>query len=89
MINNTIRDTLSNVCPEATIFDNPSFDNSIIGISVDDRIVYDFEKMIEELMTDDNIDYLEAQEFIEYNTIRALPYCENPPIIFYNLEDVG
>ena len=62
-------------------FTNPNFDKSIIGISTDDRIIYDYDNMVTELMKTDNISYEEAIEFIEYNTIRAIPYIDNAPII--------
>lgn len=69
---------------EIKYFTNPSYDNSIIGISYDDRVIYDFEKMVEDLMEQDNISYEEATEFIEYNTLRALAYIgPDAPIILY------
>ena len=42
--------------------------------------------MVEWLMKQDNMDETEAVEFIEYNTIRALPYVgDGAPIIMYKL----
>ena len=35
--------------------------------------MYDYEKMINELAEEDGISYEEAQEFIDYNTMRSLP----------------
>lgn len=66
---------------DIVLLENPRFENSIIGISSDDRAIYDLELMIQDLMAEDNISYEEALEFIEYNTIRALSYFENAPII--------
>lgn len=64
------------------VFSNPSFNNSIIGISCDGRVIYDFDLMIEDLMEEESIDFEDALEFIEYNTLRALPYMgDNAPII--------
>lgn len=37
----------------AVILENSSFDNSIIGVTLDDKLIYDYDKMIEELMEDD------------------------------------
>jgi hypothetical protein len=57
-----------------------------MGISEDNRAVYNYEKMIEYLMDNNNWSDNEAVEFIEYNTIRALPYMDNKaPIIMYPL----
>ena len=69
---------------DAIVFDNMSYDGSIIGVTTDDRVVYDYNKMIEELMQDEEWSYEDAVEWIEYNTIRALPYAgPNGPIIMY------
>lgn len=67
---------------ELKVFSNPSFNNSIIGISYDGRVIYDYDLMIEDLMKEEDLDYEDALEFIEYNTLRALPYMgDNAPII--------
>lgn len=69
------------------IFDNPKFPNSILGISYDNRVIYDMEQMITDLMGEDDISYIDALEFIEYNTLRIIPYMgENAPIILYTKE---
>lgn len=86
MINEELREELSHSYPEALLFDNPSYDNSIIGISHNGRIIYSFEKMIEEVCQEDNIEQDEAIDFISYNTERDIPYAgENAPIIMYDL----
>lgn len=72
---------------DAIIFDGMSFDGSIVGVTTDDRVVYDYDKMVEELMVDEGWSYEEAAEWINYNTIRSLPYAgENAPIIMYALQ---
>ena len=71
---------------DAILFDNMSYDGSIIGVTTDDRVVYDYNKMIEELMQDEEWSYEEAVEWIDYNTIRSLPYAgPGAPIIMYRL----
>lgn len=70
------------------LFENPSFDDSIIGVSNNHRIVYDYDKMVEEFACDNNCDYDEADEFIQYNTMRALPYeKDNAPIVIVAKKD--
>lgn len=71
---------------ESVVFDNPSFDTAIIGTTEDGRVVYSFEKMVEALMSDEEIPMTaeEAEDFICCNTLRSLPYIENAPIIVYN-----
>ena len=78
MIDEKFRESLDDYCLErdfsTILFENPAFDKSIVGITDDGRLVYDYEKMIDELAEDDKISHEEAQEFIDYNTIRVLPY---------------
>lgn len=71
---------------DAIVFDNMSYDGSIVGVTTDGRVVYDYDKMVEELMEDEQCSYEEAADWIDYNTIRALPCAgENGPIIMYPL----
>lgn len=64
------------------------FDDAIIGITNEDRVVYDFDKLVEALVMNENMKLDEAQEYIEYNVIRALPYMkEQAPIILYSLSE--
>ena len=83
-INMNIREIL----PEgAIILDNSAFDNSIIGVTLDGRLIYDYDKMIEELIEDDGMCFDEAMEWIDYNTIRALPYAgSGVPIIIQRVD---
>ena len=65
---------------------NYSYDDALIGVSEDGRAVYDFDKMVEWLMKEEGWSEEESVEWIEYNTIRALPYFgEGAPIIMYGL----
>ena len=78
-----IREVLSDMGYEdAVVFESPSYDDAIVGVS-DGRVVYDFNKMVECLVNDEDMSEEEAIEFIEYNTIRALPYIENAPIVMF------
>lgn len=85
------RDTLVELgFEDAIVFDNPSYDDAIIGTSHDDRVIYSFEKMVECLMKDDGMSYEEAVEFIEYNTLRAIPYFgPNAPIVLMNEDQIA
>lgn len=63
---------------------NFSYDDALIGVSHNGRAIYDYDKMIEWLMNTEGWDYIDAVEWIEFNTIRALPYMgEDAPIIMY------
>lgn len=64
------------------VLDDHAYDKSVVGITDDGRLVYDYNKMIEEFMEDEGCDEIEATEWLDYNTMRALPYFgENAPII--------
>ena len=65
---------------------NFSYDAALIGVTHDNRAVYDYEKMVEWLIKEEDFSYEEAAEWIDYNTLRALPYMgEDGPIIMYPL----
>ncbi len=84
-INEDVRLELSE---DAIVFDNPSFDNSIIGVTTDGQAVYDYDKMVGELMKDDGVSEQEAVDWIEYNTIRSIPYAgEMAPIIMFTFKE--
>lgn len=86
MIIPEIREQLARMEDDIVVFGNPSFDNSIIGIAFDNRVIYPYEKMIMELVEDDLIDPLDAEEFIQYNTLRTIPYMgDKAPIIEFEI----
>lgn len=63
-----------------------SYDDALIGVSEDGRAIYDFGLMVEWLMNKYDWSEIESIEWIEYNTIRALPYFgDKAPIIMYGL----
>ena len=63
-----------------------SYDDALIGVTEDNRAVYDYEKMVAWLMEAEGWTYEEAAEWVDYNTIRALPYMgEGAPIVMYPL----
>ena len=77
-------DVRENLPDGAIVFDSHSYDNSIIGVTFDGRAIYGYELMIQELMEDEGWEELDAIEWIEYNTIRALPYAgKNAPLVVY------
>ena len=71
---------------DVVILENYSYDDALVGVTEDGRAVYDFERMVRWLVETKGMDELEAVEWIEYNTIRALPYAgDRAPIIMYPL----
>lgn len=83
-INKSIRMELEE---DTIVFERPAFDNSIIAVTTDGRAVYDYNKMVVELMADDEISEQEAIDWIEYNSLRAIPYAgEMAPVVVFMLE---
>lgn len=74
---------------DSVVFESPDYEDAIIGWDENSgRIIYDYEKMVECLMNEDGMEYDEAAEFIDYNTVRACPYMgERAPIILKSIED--
>lgn len=71
---------------DVVVFESYSYDDALIGVSIDNRAVYNFDLMVEWLIKNEGFTCEDAVEWIEYNTIRALPYAgESAPIIFYPL----
>ena len=69
-----------------TVLESPDYDEAIVGVTNDDRVVYDYNQMAECLMKEDGMEYEEAVEFIDFNTVRALPYMPNSPVVVYPLD---
>lgn len=71
---------------DVVILDNYSYDDALIGVTEDRRAVYDFDRMVSWLMQREGWSRLEAIEWIEFNTIGALPYAgDQAPIIMYSI----
>ena len=82
----TNRDLLiHNGYEDITVFENPSFEGALVGVSSDDRAIYSYDKMVESAMQQEGWTEEEARDWIDYNTIRSLSYVENGPIILYSL----
>ncbi len=66
-----------------------SYDTALIGVSHDDRAIYDYDLMVEWLIREEGFTEEEAVEWIDYNTIRALPYmgADGPIILHRFLEE--
>lgn len=77
---------LDNGYEDVMILQNFSYDSALIGVTADNRAVYDFNLMIEYLMEEEGFTEIEAIEWVEYNTIRALSYMgSDAPIVMHRL----
>lgn len=87
-MNQKYRDALCDMGhDEAVVFDGPDFDEAIVGVTDESRVIYDYDKMVHCLRAFHNMTEEEAEDFIGYNTMRAIPYAgERAPIIMYPLD---
>jgi hypothetical protein len=85
----TAKETILNAEYENVILlANYSYDDALIGVTEDGRAVYDYDKMVAWLVETEGFTETDAIEWIDYNTIRALPYMgDKAPIIVYPLAE--
>ena len=77
---------LDNDLEGTSYFIDDDYETAILGYTADGNLVYSYEKMIEWLADNNNMDYLTAQEWIDYNVIRTVPYMgDKQPIIVFDL----
>jgi hypothetical protein len=85
-----IKETLCEIGLEnSVVFENPDYESAIVGFDYNsDRVIYDYDKMVEFLVTTYSMEPEEAVEFIDVNTIRSLSYMgEKGPIILKTIQD--
>lgn len=71
----TAKELIENATRGALVLEPQStFNHALVGVTSDGRLVYSEEKIILALQEQDGMDYEEALEFYEYNTVRALAY---------------
>ena len=73
---------------DTVIFDSPAYDDALLGVTPEGCAVYSYERMVAGLMTVDGMTEEEATEWIEYNTLRSLPYYEGAPIVMHELAEL-
>lgn len=67
---------------DAVVLEAPDYLSAIVGVSEDGRVIYSYHKMLQHLVLNDGMTYEEAAEFVDFNTLGALPYMgEKRPII--------
>ena len=64
------------------IFCNPDYTNALIGLTPTNQAVYEYELMLEWLITEEDMSLDDAIEFIDYNC--SFYYGDKYPVIWYN-----
>lgn len=72
---------------DTVVLESPSYVNAIIGISNDGRLIYHRERMVQYLRKQFGMTRTDAEEFIDFNTVGALPNMgDKAPIIMEELD---
>ena len=88
MVDEKLRKRLSeNGYEDSIVFDNPSFDNSIVGLTENGETVYDYDRMLAEYCRDNKCEIEDAIDWIDYNTIRTIPYITGIRPIIATLDE--
>lgn len=62
------------------------FDDAIVGVTEDYRLVYDYDKMVLCLMLHEDMDEDEAIEYLDHSVLTTYKlYGENHPVIVYRV----
>ncbi len=70
---------------DVIIFDNPSYEGALVGITWDNQAIYDYDLMIESLIKEDDMTEEEAADFINYNVSYRQGY--EYPIIMNSIKN--
>lgn len=96
MIDQIFRKALERHCLDfghsVIVLDNPAFDGSIVGLTDDGRLVYDYDSMARELaneFADDEDPETSALEWLDTNTMPSIRYMgDKAPIVITAGKDV-
>lgn len=77
---------------DTIVLRSPDYTDAIIGISSEGNVIYDYDLMVKHIMQMDGSSREEAEDFVSYNTIRALPYMQGkgkvPIILTANRDNI-
>ena len=72
---------------DAIVYDNPDYDDAIIGVTDDGQVVNDYDLMIACLERSQGLTAEEAADFISYNTMNVHSEDGPNPIIMTRLPE--
>lgn len=62
-------------------FENPNYDNCIVGVSHDMRPIYSYRLMLKAVMKEKKMNEQNAIDFIDKHTLSKLPFYSEAPVI--------
>lgn len=72
---------------DTVLLDGPEFDGGLVGVTTDGRLVYSYDKLAEALCEANRWSREDAIDWIEFNTIRSLPYIgARAPVVMNDLD---
>lgn len=72
---------------EAILFEAPDYVEAVVGVTIEGRVLYDYETMVDYHVEHDGMEYGDAADLVSYGAIRALSYMgENAPIVIEKLK---
>ena len=82
-----LKEYLTEQCfTDTVVLEGPSYISAVVGISTDGRLIYSRDLMVKYLGEHDGMTEQVANEFIDFNTMGALPNMgEKAPIIMEEL----
>ena len=89
MISDLIMD--EDILNEMIVLEGDEFADGAIGITEDYHLVYSYDRLVESLSKHNNWTAEEAIEWLDYNTLRAIPYMardgKEPIVLMYTFSD--
>ena len=73
---------------EIIVLEGDEFADGAVGLTQDYHVVYDYNRLVDSLMRHNSWTAEDAIEWIEYNTLRAIPYMSsqgNEPIVLISM----
>lgn len=83
-----LKEYLTEQCfTDTVVLESPSYISAVVGISTDGQLIYSRDLMVRYLCKQQGMTELDAEEFIDFNTVGALPNMgDKAPIIMEGFE---
>lgn len=70
---------------EENVLTIDGFDDAVIGVSANNEIIYDYEKMVLVLMQRDDMTASDAREYLDYNVLFTRTSGAVNPVIMFRI----
>lgn len=81
-----IKDIIEGMDLDATVMVMDDYDEAVIGMTLDNRLIYSLDKIRQILMDVDGMTQEDAEDYISYNIVGSInPNDDRYPILAYDL----